>query len=132
MFFKVKVNGQVETRAIYNILGIDIEGKKDILGLYTSENEGAKFWLSVLTDLKQRGVEDILISCIDGLIGFPETIEAVFSRARVQLCIVHQIRASMRYVPDKERKAVVADMKPIYTAVNEEQGYQRLLEFEEK
>lgn len=132
MFFKVKVNGRVETRAIYNILGIDIEGKKDILGLYTSENEGAKFWLSVLTDLKQRGVEDILISCIDGLKGFPEAIEAIFPKTRVQLCIVHQIRTSMRYVPDKDRKAVIADMKPIYTAINEEQGYERLLEFEEK
>ncbi|MET3114529.1 transposase-like protein [Pedobacter sp. CG_S7] len=121
MFFKVKVNGQIETRAIYNILG-----------LYTSENEGAKFWLSVLTDLKQRGVEDILISCIDGLKGFPEAIEAVFPKTRVQLCIVHQIRTSMRCVPDKDRKAVMADLKPIYTAVNEEQGYERLLEFEQK
>ena len=132
MFFKIRVNGQVETRAIYNILGVDVEGKKDILGLYVSENEGAKFWLSVLTDLKSRGIEDIFIACIDGLKGFPEAIEAVFPQAKVQLCIVHQIRSSMKYVPDKDRKAVVADMKPIYTAINEEQGYQRLLEFEEK
>jgi transposase-like protein len=132
MFFKVRVNGVVETRAIYNILGVDIEGKKDVLGLYTAENEGAKFLLSVLTDLKTRGVEDILIACIDGLKGFPEAVEAIFPKTRVQLCIVHQIRSSMRYVPEKDKKAVMADMKPIYQANNEQQGYERLLEFEEK
>ena len=130
--YKVRANGAVESRAVYTILGINIEGKKDLLGLYTSENEGAKFWLSVLTDLKKRGVEDILIACIDGLKGFPEAIEAIFPQTRVQLCIVHQIRSSLRYVNDKDKKAVMADMKPIYNAVNEEQGYQRLLEFEEK
>jgi len=132
MFFKVRVNGAVETRAIYNILGVDIEGKKDVLGLYSSENEGAKFWLGVLTDLKKRGVEDIMIACIDGLKGFPEAVEAVFPKTRVQLCVVHQIRSSMRYVPDKDKKAVMEDMKPIYKANNEEQGYERLLAFEEK
>ena len=132
MHYKVRVNGSVESRAIYNLLGIDIEGKKELLGIYVSENEGAKFWLGVLTDLKKRGVEDILIACIDGLKGFPEAIEAVFPKTRVQLCIVHQIRTSMRYVPDKDKKAVMADMKPIYNAINEEQGYQRLLEFEQK
>jgi putative transposase len=130
--YKVRVNGSVETRAIYNILGINVEGKKDLLGLYISENEGAKFWLSVLTDLKKRGVEDMLIACIDGLKGFPEAIDAVFPQTRVQLCIVHQIRTSLRYVPEKDKKAVVADMKPIYNATNEEQGYERLLEFEQK
>ena len=132
MFFKVRVNGTVETRAIYNILGVDIEGKKDVLGLYSSENEGAKFWLGVLTDLKKRGVEDIMIACIDGLKGFPEAVEAVFPKTRVQLCVVHQIRSSMRYVPDRDKKAVMEDMKPIYKANNEEQGYERLLAFEEK
>jgi transposase-like protein len=132
MHYKVRVNGSVESRAIYNLLGIDIEGKKELLGIYVSENEGAKFWLGVLTDLKKRGVEDILIACIDGLKGFPEAIEAVFPKTRVQLCIVHQIRSSMRYVPDKDKKAVMADMKPIYNAINEEQGYERLLEFEQK
>ena len=130
--YKVRVNGTVESRAIYNLLGIDIEGKKELLGLYLSENEGAKFWLTVLSDLKKRGVQDILIACIDGLKGFPEAIEATFPKTRVQLCIVHQIRTSMRYVPDKDKKAVMADMKPIYNAVNEEQGYERLLEFEQK
>jgi len=110
----VRVNGAVESRAIYSILGVDIEGKKDLLGLYIAENEGAKFWLSVLTDLKKRGVSELLIACIDGLKGFPEAIEAVFPQTRVQLCIVHQIRNSLRYVPDKDKKAVTADMKPIY------------------
>lgn len=132
MFFKVRINGVVETCAIYNILGVDIEGKKDVLGLYTAESEGAKFWLSVLTDLKARGVEDILIACIDGLKGFPEAVEAIFPRTRVRLCIVHRIRSSMRYVPDKDKKVAIADLKPIYQANNEQQGYEKLLEFEEK
>ena len=127
MFFKVRINGVVETRAIYNILGVDIEGKKDILGLYTDENEGAKFWLSVLTDLKTGGFEDVLIACIDSLKGFPEKVEAIFPKTRVQLCIVHQIRSSRRYVPEKDKKAVMADMKPIYQANNEQQGYKRTL-----
>jgi len=132
MHYKIRHNGSVETRAVYNILGVDLEGRKDLIGLYLSETEGAKFWLSVLTDLKQRGVEDILIACIDGLKGFPEAIAAVFPNTRVQLCIVHQIRSSMKYVPDKEKKAVMKDLKPVYKAVNAEQGYERLLEFEEK
>jgi transposase-like protein len=131
MFFKIRANGSVETRAVYNILGVDIEGKKEVLGLYLSENEGAKFWLSILTDLKKRGVNDIIIACIDGLKSFPEAIEAVFPQTKIQLCIVHQIRSSMKYVAEKDKKAVVTDLKPIYTAINEEQGYQRLLEFEE-
>lgn len=132
MHYKVRHNGTVETRAIYNILGVNIDGHKDLIGLYLSENEGAKFWLSVLTDLKQRGVEDILIACIDGLKGFPEAIEAVFPKTRVQLCVVHQIRSSLKYVPDKDKKVVMADLQPVYKAVNAEQGYERLLEFEEK
>lgn len=132
MHYKIRHNGSVETRAVYNILGVDIEGRKDLIGLYLSESEGAKFWLSVLTDLKQRGVEDILIACIDGLKGFPEAIASVFPQTRVQLCIVHQIRSSMKYVPDKEKKAVMQDLKPVYKAVNAEQGYERLLEFDEK
>lgn len=132
MHYKVRESGSVESRAIYNILGINREGKKDLIGIYLSESEGAKFWLSVLTDLKQRGVEDILIACIDGLKGFPEAIESVFPKTRVQLCIVHQIRTSLRYVPDKDRKAVMEDLKPVYKAVNQEQGYEKLLEFEDK
>jgi len=132
MHYKVRDNGTVESRAIYNILGINREGKKDLIGIYLSENEGAKFWLSVLTDLKQRGVEDILIACIDGLKGFPEAIEAVFPKTKIQLCIIHQIRTSMRYVPEKDKKAVIADLKPVYKAVNQEQAYEKLLEFDDK
>lgn len=132
MHYKVRDNGSVESRAIYNILGISREGKKDLIGIYLSENEGAKFWLSVLTDLKQRGVEDILIACIDGLKGFPEAIEAVFPKTKIQLCIIHQIRTSIRYVPEKDKKAVIADLKPVYKANNQEQAYEKLLEFEDK
>lgn len=106
---------------------MDIRGKKDVLGLYTAESEGAKFWLSMLTDLKASSVENILIACIDGLKGFPEAVEAIFPRTRVQLCIVHQIRSSMRYIPEKDKKAVMADMKPIYQANNEQQGYESYL-----
>ena len=132
MHYKVREGGSVISRAVYNILGINREGKKELIGIYLSENEGAKFWLSVLTDLKQRGVEDILVACIDGLKGFPEAIEAVFPLTQIQLCIVHQIRTSLRYVPEKDKKAVVADLKFIYQANNQEQGYEKLLEFEEK
>lgn len=132
MHYKVRDNGTVESRAIYNILGINREGKKDLIGIYLSENEGAKFWLSVLTDLKQRGVEDILIACIDGLKGFPEAIEAVFPKTKIQLCIIHQIRTSIRYVPEKDKKTVIADLKPIYKAVNQEQAYEKLLDFDDK
>jgi len=132
MHYKVRESGGVESRAIYNILGINREGKKDLIGVYLSENEGAKFWLSVLTDLKQRGVEDILVACIDGLKGFPDAIAAVFPKTQIQLCIVHQIRTSLRYVPEKDKKAVVADLKPVYKANNQEQGYEKLLEFEDK
>ena len=142
MHYKGRDNGTVESRAIYNILGINREGKKDLIGIYLSEYEGAKFCgaarrLSVLTDLKQRGVEDILIACIDGLKRFPEAIEAVFPKTKIQLCIIHrratpQISTSMRYVPEKDKKAVIADLKPVYKAVNQEQAYEKLLEFDDK
>lgn len=132
MFFKVKENGTVSTRAVYNILGVNPEGKKELLGVYLSESEGAKFWLSVLTDLKQRGVEDIFVACVDGLKGFPDAIEAVYPRTQVQLCIVHQIRSSLKYVPEKDKKAVVNDLKPIYQANTQDYGYEKLLEFEDK
>jgi putative transposase len=130
--YKVRENGTIQSRAIYNILGVNKEGKKDLIGVYLSENEGAKFWLSVLTDLKQRGVEDILIACIDGLKGFPEAIAAVFPKTQVQLCIIHQIRTSLRYVSEKDKKAVAQDLKPVYKAVNADQGYEMLLEFDNK
>ncbi len=132
MHFKVKENSSIQSRAVYNILGINREGRKELLGVYLSEHEGAKFWLSVLSELRQRGVEDILVACVDGLKGFPEAIESVYPQTQIQLCIVHQVRTSLRYVPEKDKKAVVADLKPVYQAVNQEQGYEKLLEFEDK
>jgi len=132
MHYKVREGGSVISRAVYNILGINTEGKKELIGVYLSENEGAKFWLSVLTDLKARGVEDIFIACIDGLTGFPAAIEAVYPKTQIQLCIVHQIRTSLRYVPHKDKKALAADLKPIYKAINQDQGFEKLIEFDEK
>lgn len=108
MHIKVRQNGTIESRAIYNIPGVGIDGRKDLIGLYSLENEGAKFWLSVLRDLKQRGVEDILIACIDGLKEFPEAIETIFPKTKIQLCIVHQIRISIRYVTENDKKVVMA------------------------
>ena len=116
LYVKMRHEGRVENRAVYVALGVDMEGRKDVLGLWCSANEGAKFWLSVLTDLKNRGVKDLLIVCVDGLKGFPQAIEAVFPMAQVQLCIVHLVRASLNYVTWKERKQVAADLKPIYGA----------------
>ena len=128
---RLRYDGRVENRAVYVAIGIDAQGQKDVLGLWTSANEGAKFWLQVLTDLKNRGVTDIFIACVDGLKGFPQAIETVFPQAQVQLCIVHLTRASLNYVHWKERKAVAADLKAIYradTAVQAEQELQNLSE----
>jgi len=108
---------------------VNLEGKKDVLGLWTSGNEGAKFWLGVLTELKNRGVKDILIVCVDGLKGFPQAIESVYPQARVQLCIVHMVRASLNYVSWKERRPVAADLKAIYRASTEQRAEQELNEF---
>jgi putative transposase len=116
LYVKMRHEGRVENRAVYVAIGMDLEGHKDVLGLWCSANEGAKFWLTVLTDLKNRGVKDMLIVCVDGLKGFPQAIEAVFPLAQVQLCIVHLVRASLNYVNWKERKQVAADLKPIYRA----------------
>jgi putative transposase len=116
LYVKMRHEGRVENRAVYVAIGVDLEGHKEVLGLWASANEGAKFWLSVLTDLKNRGVKDMLIVCVDGLKGFPEAIETVFPAAQVQLCIVHLVRASLRYVNWKERKQVAADLRPIYRA----------------
>jgi transposase-like protein len=132
MHYKVRESGRVITRAIYNILGVDIEGKKDLIGMYVSESEGAKFWLSVITDLKNRGVEDILIACIDGLKGFPEAIATVFPLTQIQTCVVHQIRNSLRYVSEKDKKEFVVDLKPVYQALNKEQGFENLVKLDEK
>jgi putative transposase len=122
LMVKMRQDGRVENRAVYVAIGIDLEGQKDVLGLWTSANEGAKFWLQVLTDLKNRGVQDVFIACVDGLKGFPQAVEAVFPRAQVQLCIVHLTRASLNYVGWKERKTVATDLKTIYRAATEEQA----------
>jgi len=114
--YKIKEDGRYKNKAVYTILALNLEGQKEILGLYLSETEGANFWLSVLTDLQHRGVEDILIASVDGLTGFPEAIKTIFPKTEVQLCIVHQIRNSMRYVGSKNHKEFMADLKPVYRA----------------
>lgn len=118
--YKVREDGRYISKAVYTVLGLNIEGKKDILGLYLSESEGANFWLSVLTDLQNRGVQDVLIISVDGLTGFPEAINSIFPQTEVQLCIVHQIRNSLRYVASKSHKAFMVDLKRIYRAVSKE------------
>lgn len=129
LYVKMRHEGRVENRAVYVAIGVDLEGRKEVLGLWTSANEGAKFWLGVLTELKNRGVRDVLIVCIDGLKGFPQAIESVFPEARIQLCIVHLVRASLNYVSWKERRRVAADLKAIYRAATERQAEQELTEF---
>jgi putative transposase len=118
--YKIHENGKVISKAVYTILGVNLDGKKDVLGLYISENEGANFWLQVLTDLSNRGVKDILIACIDGLKGFPEAIEAMFPETEVQLCIVHQIRNSLKYVASKNQKEFMVDLKKVYKATSKD------------
>lgn len=129
---KMRHEGRVENRAVYVALGLNEEGQKEVLGLWGSANEGAKFWLAVMTELKNRGLRDVYIVCTDGLKGFPQAIEAVFPKTQVQTCIVHLIRASLNYVSWKERKAVAADLKPIYRAATAEAAAQALEEFREK
>lgn len=129
MFVKMRHEGRVENRAVYVVLGITLEGAKEVLGMWTGASEGAKFWLNVLTELRNRGVKDILLACVDGLKGFPQAIETVFPQAQVQLCIVHMIRASLNYVGWRDRKPAVADLKPIYRAATAEQAEQELNEF---
>lgn len=129
---KVRQNKQVINKAIYVALGIDLEGHKQLLGLWIGETEGAKFWLSVLTELQNRGVQDILIACVDGLSGFPEAIETAFPQTRIQLCIVHMVRNSLKYVSWKDYKAVTADLKQIYQSVTEDQALQHLEAFGER
>jgi len=114
--YKIKENGRYVSKAIYTILGLTIEGKKELLGLYLSDQEGARHWLSVLTDLNNRGVKDILIACVDGLKGFPEAIETIYPNTEIQHCIIHQIRNSLKYVGSKNRKAFMADLKCVYKA----------------
>lgn len=128
MFFKAREDGKVVTKTIYNLLGINQSGRKEILGFYVAESEGSHFWLGILNDLQARGVDDILIACIDGLKGFPEAIAAAFPNTEVQLCVVHQIRHSIKYVASKDQKAFIADLKRVYKADTAEQ---HLLELDE-
>jgi len=130
--YKIKENGKVSSKAIYTILGVNLEGRKEVLGLYISESEGANFWLQVLTDLSNRGVKDILIACVDGLKGFPEAIETIFPKTEVQLCVVHQIRSSLKYVGSKHQKEFMVDLKRVYKAVTKELAESELDILEEK
>lgn len=132
LHLKMRSEGQVQNQAVYLALGINLDGYKELLGIWIGESEGAKFWLGVLTELKNRGVEDILIACMDGLKGFPEAIETVYPKTQVQLCIVHMVRHSLRYVSWKERKSVAADLRTIYTAATAEAAEGALEAFEKK
>ncbi len=129
--YKVKDGGKVVGRAVYNVLAVNTEGRKDLIGMYVSETEGANFWLSVLTDLKARGVKDILIACTDNLAGFSEAILSVFPQADVQSCIVHQVRNSLKYVASKDQKIFMNDLKKVYQAPNKSQAETELLNLEE-
>lgn len=129
---KVRDAGAVRVKAVYLALGISLGGEKELLGLWIAQTEGAKFWLQVVTELKNRGVQDVFIACVDGLKGFPEAIEVVFPKTAVQLCIVHLVRYSLNYVSWKLRKAVAADLRAVYTAATAEEAAQRLTEFEGK
>lgn len=129
---KVRSNGQVQNKAIYLAIGITMEGVKEVLGMWAAETEGAKFWLQIVTELKNRGLKDIFIACVDGLKGFPEAIEAVYPQAQVQLCLVHMVRHSLTYVSWKRRKEVAADLKAIYSAATEQQAADNLEAFSRK
>ena len=130
--YHVRSEGRIVKKAVYIILGIDMNGRKDVLGMYVGENESAKFWLSIINGLRNRGVEDILIACVDGLNGFPQAIEAVYPQTEIQQCIIHQIRNSTRYVSYKDLKKLMADLKQVYTASTEEIALQELEAFGEK
>jgi putative transposase len=129
---KIRDGQAVRNHACYLAIGVNCDGERDVLGLWFQRTEGAKFWLAVLTELRQRGVEDVLVCCVDGLTGFPEAIEAVYPQAWVQTCIVHQIRSSLRFVPYRDRRAVAADLKRIYTATDRDHAEQELERFAEK
>lgn len=130
--YKIREDGRYVSKAIYTILDLTIEGKKELLGLYLSESEGANYWLSVLTDLHNRGVEDILIACVDGLTGFPEAIATIYPNTEVQQCVIHQLRNSLKYVASKHQKEFMADLKPVYRAVSKEAAEMELDRLESK
>jgi len=130
--YKIREEGRYISKAIYTLLGLTVDGEKEILGIYLSDNESASYWLSVLTDLQNRGVDDILIACIDGLSGFPDAIASLFPKTEIQLCIIHQIRNSMKYVASKNQKAFMADLKPVYRASSIDAAETALDELEAK
>jgi len=132
LVFKVRHNGKIEKRAIFCVLGIDEDGMKDLLGVYIAQNEGAKLWLSILTDLQNRGVEDILIACVDNLSGFGDAIESIFPHTEVQLCIVHQIRNSLKYVTSEDEKPFLKDLKKVYQAKSKDSAEYNLDELDKK
>ena len=130
--YKVKENHQYITKAAYVVLGIQLDGRKDILGVWIGEHESAKFWLSVMNDLKNRGIKDVYVFCVDGLTGFREAINTAFPKAQIQRCIIHQIRSSTKYVSYKDIKALMADLKQVYQAINEDEAMNALVRFKEK
>ena len=130
--YHVRSEGRIVKRAVYIALGIDMDGKKDVIGMYVGENEGAKFWLSIINGLKNRGVQDILIACVDGLNGFPQAIEAVYLKTEIQQCIIHQIRNTTNYVSYKDLKKLMADLKMVYAAPDEAAALEELESFGEK
>jgi putative transposase len=132
LIVKMRHEGRVENRAVFVAIGVNQEGAKEVLGLWTSATEGAKLWLQILTEIRNRGVQDILIACVDGLKGFPEAIATVYPKAEVQLCIVHMVRNSLAYVNWKERKKVASDLRQIYQAATAGEAEQRLTEFEQR
>ncbi len=132
MFYKVKEEGRTVTRCVYNVLGINKDGRKDVLGMYTSQSEGANFWLGVINDLKQRGVQDILIACIDNLKGFDEAIRTIYPFTEIQTCVVHQIRNSLKYVASKDQRLFISELKPVYRADNEPAALDELAKLKEK
>jgi|ERR1051326_2042738 putative transposase len=132
LYVKIRDNGQVQNRAVYVAIGVRVDGSKEVLGLWASATEGAKFWLQVLTELRNRGLEDMFITCVDGLKGFPEAIETAYPKSQVQLCIVHLVRASLNYVGWKQRKQVAQDLKAIYRAPTVLEAEMALRDFESK
>jgi len=132
MYYRIRKDGKVQTRCLYNVLAINLEGKKEVIGCYVGDHESASFWLEILTNLEDRGVEDILIACIDNLKGFAEAIESVFPKTEVQLCIVHQIRNSLKYVTSDDQKSFLKDLKKVYQASKKEEAEDSLLDLEQK
>ena len=132
IYYKVREDKQIVVKAAYVVLGVNMDGEKDVLGIWIGANESSKFWLSVLNDLRNRGVQNVLIFCVDGLNGFKEAIELVYPFAKIQRCIIHQLRASMKYIPYKDKKAFAADLKAVYSAINEDAALENLQYAKEK